>query len=73
MALERIIYMPQKSQNELLTQVVEDEKKVQIYLVSGMRLEGIIDSFDRFVIVMIDSDRKRNMIYKHAISTIIFD
>jgi len=73
MALERIIYMPQKSQNELLTQVVEDEKKVQIYLVSGMKLEGIIDSFDRFVVVMIDGDRKRNMIYKHAISTIILD
>ena len=64
--------MPQE-QSKLLTQAVEDEKKVQIYLVSGMRLEGIIDSFDRFVIVMIDSDRKRNMIYKHAISTIIFD
>ena len=64
--------MPQE-QSKLLTQAVEDEKKVQIYLVSGMRLEGIIDSFDRFVIVMIDSDRKRNMIYKHAISTIVLD
>jgi len=38
-----------------------------------MRLEGIIDSFDRFVVVMIDGDRKRKMIYKHAIATILLD
>ena len=64
--------MPQ-NQKELLTQAVEDEKEVQIYLINGMKLEGIIDSFDRFVVVMIDSDRNKNMIYKHAISTIILD
>ena len=64
--------MPQ-NQKELLTQAVEDEKEVQIYLINGMKLEGIIDSFDRFVVVMIDSDRNKNMIYKHAISTIVLD
>lgn len=64
--------MPQ-NQKELLTQAVEDEKTVQVYLVSGMKLESIIDSFDRFVVVMINSDRNKNMIYKHAISTIILD
>ena len=37
--------MPQE-QRKLLTQAVEDEKEVQIYLVSGMKLEGIIDSFE---------------------------
>ena len=62
-----------KDQKELLSQAVEDKKKVQVYVVNGMRLEGIIDSFDRFVVVMIDGDRKRKMIYKHAIATILLD
>lgn len=39
-----------------------------VYLVNGVKIEGVIKGFDNFVIIMKDESQK--MIYKHAISTI---
>jgi host factor-I protein len=42
---------------------------VSIYLVNGIKLQGQIDSFDPFVILLKNSVNQ--MVYKHAISTIV--
>ena len=42
----------------------------RIYLMNGFQMRGIIRGFDNFV-VFLESDGKQQMIYKHAISTII--
>jgi len=62
----------EKKQDKLLKQAKDAEKSVKIYLVNGMQLAGKITSFDRFVIVL-EVKGKQNMIYKHAISTIVLD
>ena len=41
-----------------------------VFLVNGFQLRGVISGFDSFV-VMLDSDGKQQMIYKHAISTVV--
>lgn len=42
---------------------------IVIYLVSGFQMRGIVKSFDNYVIIL-ESDGKESMIYKHAVSTI---
>ena len=42
---------------------------VTVFLINGFQLRGVIRGFDAFV-VMVDSEGKQQMIYKHAISTI---
>ena len=43
---------------------------VTLFLMNGFQMRGIIRGFDNFV-VFLESDGKQQMIYKHAISTII--
>jgi len=62
--------MPEK-QNEILNKARKNNDKVKIYLVSGNQLEGIIEGFDNFVVIL-NNHGKQNMIYKHAISAIKF-
>ena len=42
---------------------------VSIYLVNGIKLQGQIDSFDQFVVLLKNSVSQ--MVYKHAISTVV--
>lgn len=42
---------------------------VTIYLTNGFQLKGFVKGFDNFTVIL-DSDGKQMMIYKHAISTI---
>jgi host factor-I protein len=42
---------------------------VSIYLVSGIKLQGQIESFDQFVILL--RNAVSQMVYKHAISTVV--
>jgi len=58
-------------QDELLNKARKNDDKVKIYLVSGNQLEGTIEGFDNFVVILNINGRK-NMIYKHAISTVVF-
>lgn len=62
----------QKSQNlqdTFLNQARRERMPVTMFLMNGFQLRGIIRGFDAFV-VMVDSDGKQQMIYKHAISTV---
>jgi host factor-I protein len=42
---------------------------VSVYLVNGIKLQGTIDSFDQFVVLLKNSVNQ--MVYKHAISTVV--
>ena len=57
-------------QDAILKEVRRDKVPVTLFLMNGFQLRGIITGFDSFV-VTIDSDGKQQMIYKHAISTVV--
>lgn len=56
-------------QDAFLNQVRKDNIPVTIFLVNGFQLKGIVKGFDNFTVI-IESDGKQMMVYKHAISTI---
>ena len=56
-------------QDAILNEVRRDRVPVTLFLMNGFQLRGIITGFDRFVVVLV-TDGKQQMIYKHAISTI---
>jgi len=56
-------------QDVFLNQVRKDKVSVTIYLVNGFQLRGFVRGFDNYTVVL-DSDGKQMMVYKHAISTI---
>jgi host factor-I protein len=56
-------------QEPFLNALRKEHVAVSIYLVNGIKLQGQIDSFDQFVVVLKNSVHQ--MVYKHAISTIV--
>ena len=56
-------------QDQFLTAARREKCVVTVFLMNGFQLKGIIRGFDSFV-VMVESDGKQQMIFKHAISTI---
>jgi len=59
----------QTLQEPFLNALRKEKVAVSIYLVNGIKLQGQIDSFDQFVIVL--KNNVNQMVYKHAISTIV--
>ena len=57
-------------QDVFLNQVRKDKMMVTIYLTNGFQFKGSVKGFDNFTVVL-ESDGKQNLVYKHAISTII--
>jgi host factor-I protein len=56
-------------QDAILTEVRRDRVPVTLFLMNGFQLRGIVTGFDSFVVVLV-TDGKQQMIYKHAISTL---
>ena len=56
-------------QDAILTEVRRDKVPVTLFLLNGFQLRGVITGFDSFVVVLV-TDGKQQMIYKHAISTL---
>ena len=56
-------------QDAILTEVRRDKVPVTLFLMNGFQLRGTITGFDSFVVVLV-TDGKQQMIYKHAISTL---
>ena len=56
-------------QEAILKECRRDHVPVTLFLMNGFQLRGIITGFDSFVVVLV-SDGKQQMIYKHAISTL---
>jgi len=59
----------QTLQEPFLNLLRKERVPVAIYLVNGIKLQGQIDSFDQFVVLLKNSVNQ--MIYKHAISTVV--
>jgi len=59
----------QSLQDPFLNALRKERIPVSIYLVNGIKLQGQIDSFDQFVVVL--KNTVNQMVYKHAISTIV--
>lgn len=57
-------------QDIFLTRARKENLPVTLFLVNGFQLRGTISGFDCFVVVL-DSEGKQQVIYKHAISTIV--
>lgn len=56
-------------QDAFLNQVRKENIPVTIFLVNGFQLKGMVKGFDNFTVIL-ESDGKQLMVYKHAISTI---
>ena len=56
-------------QDAILGEVRRDRVPVTLFLMNGFQLRGIVTGFDSFVVVLV-TDGKQQMIYKHAISTL---
>lgn len=56
-------------QELFLLRARRDKVPVTVFLMNGFQMRGIIMGFDAFVVVL-DSDGKQQVIYKHAISTV---
>ncbi len=61
---------PQNIQDAFLNTLRRERDAVTIYLINGAKLVGRIKSFDKFS-VLLDSNTQEQLIFKHAISTII--
>ncbi|RMG69841.1 MAG: RNA chaperone Hfq [Nitrospirae bacterium] len=59
----------QNLQDNFLNHLRKEKVTVVVYLTNGVRLKGVIKGFDNFVVLLKESTLQ--MIYKHAISTII--
>ncbi len=59
----------QSLQDPFLNALRRENVPVSIFLMNGIKLQGQIDSFDQFVILLKNSVNQ--MVYKHAISTIV--
>ena len=59
----------QSLQDPFLNALRKEKVPVSIYLVNGIKLQGQIDAFDQFVVLLKNSVNQ--MVYKHAISTVV--
>ncbi len=57
-------------QDVFLNQARIDKVAVTIFLTNGFQFKGMVRGFDNYTIVL-DCDGKQNLVYKHAVSTII--
>ena len=56
-------------QDPFLNQLRREHVPVSIYLVNGIKLQGQIESFDQYVVLL--KNTVTQMVYKHAISTVV--
>lgn len=61
---------PTQLQDPFLNALRKEKVPVSIYLVNGIKLQGKIESYDQYVI-MLNNNTVSQMVYKHAISTVV--
>ena len=59
----------QNLQDSFLNALRKEHTPVSIFLVNGIKLQGRVDSFDQYVVML--KNTVNQMVYKHAISTIV--
>lgn len=57
-------------QDGFLNQVRKENVQLTLFLVNGFQIKGYVKGFDNFVVIL-DVEGRQQMIYKHAISTIV--
>lgn len=57
-------------QDQLLNEVRKERIPVTMFLMNGFQMKGVVTGFDNFV-VMLSTEGKQQMVYKHAISTLV--
>jgi host factor-I protein len=67
--MEKLIMSKGQLQDPFLNALRKDKVPVSIYLVNGIKLQGLVESFDQFVVLLKNSVSQ--MVYKHAISTVV--
>ena len=60
----------QNLQDLFLNQARRDRSQITMFLMNGFQLHGVVRGFDSFTVVL-ESDGKQQLIYKHAISTVV--
>ena len=60
----------QNLQDLFLNQTRKERQPVTLFLMNGFQMRGIVRGFDSFTVVL-ESDGKQQLIYKHAISTLV--
>ena len=61
---------PQNFQDLFLNQARRDRLQVTMFLMNGFQMRGVVRGFDSFTVVL-ETDGKQQLIYKHAISTLV--
>ena len=61
----------QNIQDSFLNNARRDKAPITIYLLSGVKLTGRIRSFDKYSVVLETSNSQEQLIFKHAISTVV--
>lgn len=59
-------------QEMFLTQLRRERRQVTVFLMNGFQMRGQVSGFDAFIVVLM-TEGKQQIIYKHAISTIVPD
>ena len=57
-------------QEAILKEVKREKVPVTLFLMNGFQLRGVVTGYDSFVVMLV-TDGKQQMIYKHAISTLV--
>ncbi len=57
-------------QDQMLNMLRRDRQLITVFLMNGFQMKGVITGFDDFTVIL-ETDDKQQMIYKHAISTLI--
>ena len=68
--MQRTVPKSVNFQDPFLAAARREKCPVTVFLMNGFQLKGVIRGFDSFV-VMVESEGKQQMIFKHAISTIV--
>ena len=58
-------------QDYFLNQARKEKIPLTIYLINGFQFRGLVKGFDNFTVNLVDTDGRQNIVYKHAVSTII--
>ena len=57
-------------QDIFLNEMRKDRQLVTVFLMNGFQMKGVVTGFDSFVVCLV-SEGRQQMIYKHAISTVV--
>lgn len=60
----------QNLQDQMLNGLRKDRQMITVFLMNGFQMKGTVAGFDDFTVIL-ETDDKQQMIYKHAISTLI--